>query len=195
MSLLVALLIQVAAAPSPAKPVPAKAPPAATKPAAAPAAPRAPALRPIDSATALDAFTGGCWTYLDDPDGLRAALAGGTLPLVQQPRPEGNPSEQWRSNQAILTYTASDSLPAGVPTRQCVLTVRLSGAVDQLALAARIAAALQLTGGRTRTSGGLSQTVWDAPRGPRIQRLIAATRAAPGGQSDLRLTALLLAPR
>ncbi|MDB5689576.1 MAG: hypothetical protein JWL91_1452, partial [Sphingomonas bacterium] len=95
-----------------------------------------------------------------------------------------------------LTYLASDTLAAGVPSRQCRLRVRLRGTADQLALAARVGTALVLPNGRTRSNPLGSETIWDVaqPDG-RIVRLIAATRNGPAGGSEFRLTALLLAPR
>jgi len=154
------------------------------------------ALRPTDQALAIDTFRVLCWTNLREPEAFHDALPTAPLPLTPAPAADGAAAEVYRAPQAILTYLASDALAAGVPPRQCRLRVRLGGTVDQLALAARIGEALALPSGRTRTDPTGSTTTWDVaqPDG-RIVRLIAATRNAVSGDSELRLSALLLAPR
>jgi|GEM_PF-6884392 len=172
-------------------------------PAAAPAAAKAPPspvekLKVIDSVAALDLFKAVCWDAFRNPDAFHAAITLAPVPLALQPKAEGStrPGESYRSNEALLTYLASDGLPANIPSRQCHLRVRLAGAADQLALAARIQQALALPSGRTRTRAEQSQTEWDVPGDDaRITRLFAITRAAPGGTTELRLSALLLAQK
>ncbi|SNS57360.1 hypothetical protein SAMN06295912_10991 [Sphingomonas laterariae] len=170
----------------------------AAKPAAAKAIAPVEKLKVIDSALALDTFKLTCWEALRDPTALQAAVMMAPIPLAAQSK-AGSPSksaESYRSDQAILTYAASDNLPANIPARQCTLIVRLAGAADQLALAARIQQALALPAGRTRTSAAQSQTEWNvAGADARVTRLFATTRAAPGGTTELRLAALLLAQK
>ncbi|SFS03354.1 hypothetical protein SAMN05192580_2788 [Sphingomonas jatrophae] len=184
--MLLAALLQAAA--------PAAAPPAPVTPAPVEAA--APKLRPSDAATAVDTFKLSCWAHFREPDDLRAAIPTLSLPLAEQPKARSGPTTVWRTDEAVLTYVAGDDLPAGVPSRQCTLRTKLAGAADQLTLAARVAQALSLAGGRTRTGRGAAQTIWDVrqPDG-RTARLIATTTNASGGQTDLRLQALLLAQR
>lgn len=162
---------------------------------APPPKPPAETLRTIDSAAAIDAFKALCWSPFRDPEAFHAALAAGPLPLVPQAADSAQPGEVFRSDEAVLTYVASDALPANVPSRQCRLRVRIAGTVDQLALAARIGTALAIPTGRTRTDPSGAETSWDvaAPDG-RTVRLIAATRNRTGS-TELRLSALLLAAR
>lgn len=155
-------------------------------------------LRPIDQALAVETFRTLCWAGFRDPDSFHAGIAAAPVPLAQVAG-EGSAApaaEVFRAPQAVLTYLASDTLAAGVPSRQCRLRVRLRGTADQLALAARVGTALVLPNGRTRSDPSGSETIWDVaqPDG-RIVRLIAATRNGPAGGSEFRLTALLLAPR
>lgn len=155
-------------------------------------------LKVIDSVAALDLFKAVCWDAFRDPDAFRAAVTLAPVPLALQPKPEGSvqPGESYKSDEALLTYLASDNLPASIPSRQCHLRVRLAGAADQLALAARIQQAFSLPSGRTRTRADQSQTEWDVPGADaRVARLFAITRAAAGGTTELRLSALLLAQK
>jgi hypothetical protein len=173
---------------------PAASAPAAAKPAPSPVE----KLKVIDSVAALDLFKAVCWDAFRNPDAFHAAVTLAPVPLALQPKAEGpaQPGETYKADEALLTYLASDTLPANIPSRQCSLRVRLAGAANQLALAARVSQALALPSGRTRTRADQSQTEWDVP-GPdaRVARLFAVTRAAPGGTTELRLSALLLAPK
>lgn len=188
--ILTALILAMQAAPAPS----AAAPAAAAKPAPSPVE----KLKVIDSVAALDLFKAVCWDAFRNPDAFHAAVTLAPVPLALQPKPEGSdqPGESYKADEALLTYLASDILPRDIPSRQCNLRVRLAGAADQLALAARIQQALALPSGRTRTRASQSQTEWDVP-GPdaRVARLFAITRAAPGGTTELRLSALLLAQK
>ncbi|AGH49915.1 hypothetical protein G432_10960 [Sphingomonas sp. MM-1] len=176
------LAAQATASPSPAKPAPAPSP--------------VEKLKTIDSAMAIETFKATCWAGFRDPEIFHAAIAMAPVPLALQPRGPGQPGESYKADEALLTYLADDRLPANIPARQCTLRVRLSGAADQLALAARIQQALALGPGRTRTSPASSQTEWNvAGAGARTTRLFASTRAAPGGTTELRLAALLLAQK
>jgi len=187
--MLLALLLQAATPATPAAP----APPAAPRPS------MADTIKPIDAALAIDTFKTTCWAALRFPEALRAAVIQAPIALTPVPRDQGGPEagDLYRSDEALLTYVASDALPANIPSRQCTLHVRLAGTVDQLSLAGRIATALDLPSGRTSTSTAVSRTSWDmaAPDG-RTTRLLAITRnAATGGGTELRLSALLLAAR
>jgi hypothetical protein len=180
--ILIALMLQAIAAPA----VP------------APAAPPADTLKPIDTGIAIDTFRKVCWESFRDPDAFHAAIVAVPVPLAAAPRADDSASaaEVYRSDEMVLNYVASDALPATVPSRQCRLRVLLAGAADQLALAARVGGLLKLPNGRTRTDPAGADTSWDvaAPDG-RIVRLIVATRNARRGGTELRLSALLLAPR
>jgi len=179
---LIALMLQAVAAPT--------APPAS--------APAVDNLKPIDAAVAIDTFRKVCWESFRDPDAFHAAIVAAPVPLAAAPHADNaaTPAEVFRSDEMVLNYVASDALPATVPSRQCRLRVMLAGAADQLALAARIGGLLKLPTGRTRTDPAGADTNWDvaAPDG-RIVRLIVATRNARRGGTELRLSALLLAPR
>lgn len=184
--ILAALLLAMQAAP-------AAAPAVAAKPVPSPVE----KLKIIDSAAALDLFKAVCWDAFRSPDAFHAAIMLAPVPLALQPRTAGAaPGESYKADEALLTYLASDTLPPTIPSRQCTLRVRLAGAADQLALAARVQKALALPAGRTRTRADQSQTEWDVT-GPdaRVARLFATTRAAPGGTTELRLAALLLAQK
>jgi hypothetical protein len=155
-------------------------------------------LKPIDQARAIETFRTLCWQVFRGAEAFHAAVAGAAKPLAEVPpvADAGQAAEVYRSDEALLSYLASDMLAANVPSRQCRLRVRLAGAADQLAIAARIGDALKLPSGKTSTDPTGSETTWDVaqPDG-RIVRLIAATRNAARGGSEFRLTALLLAPR
>ena len=181
--ILLALLLQAASAP---------AAPAAT-PTPRPAPVR---LKTIDAATAVETFRSICWISFRDPVSFQLAVTGGTIPFEQLPRRADRAGDVYRAPEAILTYVASDAAPPGVPTHQCVLRVSLAGAADQLVLARRVATALGVGNGFTRTTAAGSRTSWDiaAPDG-RATRLFVATRNAANGRTDLTLTALLLRPR
>lgn len=185
MILLAALFLQ---ATQPAKPAPKPAPkPAATEP----------ALKAIDTTLAIETFKQVCWGAFRDPVDFHAAILDAPVPLVQQPKRDASrPGEFYKADEAALTYVASDTLPPNIPSRQCILRVRLAAAPDQLTLAARIGEALAIPNGRTRTSAAQSSTEWTiAGADGRSSRLIAATRPAAGGGTELRLTALLLAAK
>lgn len=162
-----------------------------------PARPPADILKPIDLTLAIDSFRALCWTTFRDPAAFRAAVVNGPLPLaaVRGDAP-GQGAEVYRSDEAVLTYVASDTLPVNVPARQCRLKVRVASSVDQLALAARIGTALAIPSGRTKTDPAGAETSWDvaAPDG-RVVRLLAVTRNGPGSGTEVRLSALLLAAR
>jgi hypothetical protein len=182
--ILLAVMLQAAA---PTTPVPAPRPPAAA----------ADTLKPSDIGTAIETFRAVCWEHFRDPEAFHAALVAASVPLAAAERADpAQAAEVYRSDEMVLNYVASDSLPANVPSRQCRLRVQLAGAADQLALAGRIGGVLKLPNGRTRTDPAGAETSWDvaAPDG-RIVRLIVATRNAPRGGTELRLSALLLAPR
>jgi hypothetical protein len=171
-------------------------PAAATPPLPSPAA-AAETLKPIDAGIAIETFRAVCWQHFRDPEAFHAALVEASVPLAAVPRTDpAQAAEVYRSDEMVLNYVASDSLPANVPARQCRLRVQLAGAADQLALAARTGGVLKLPSGRTRTDPAGAETSWDVatPDG-RIARLIVATRNAPRGGTELRLSALLLAPR
>lgn len=177
--ILLALLLQAA---TPAAPV--ATPPAAAK------------LRTIDAATAVETFKTICWEAFRDPAYFQVAVTGGTIPFQQVPRAPGRPGDSYRAPEALLTYVASDAVPTGVPTHQCILQVSLAGAADQLVLARRVATALALGSGTTRTTATGSRTQWDVPAPDgRTSRLFVATRNAANGRTDLILTALLLRAR
>jgi hypothetical protein len=165
----------------------------------APAGAPAETLKSIEPALAIETFRTACWASFRDPAAFHSGVASAPVPLVPVARADGAPApagEVYHAPQAVLTYLASDTLAAGVPSRQCRLRFRLSGTADQLALAARLADALSLPTGRTRTDPAGSETSWDVPQPDgRIVRLIAATRNGVGGGSELRLAALLLSPR
>ncbi|ARS28409.1 hypothetical protein [Sphingomonas sp. KC8] len=178
---LLLLAAQPAALPAPAKPAPVVSP--------------VEKLKAIDSQLALDTFKATCWDALRDPQAFRAAVMMAPIALVLQPKTAGA-GESYKAPEALLTYVASDNLPLNIPSRQCTLYARLSGAADQLALAARIQQALALPVGRTRTDPAKSQTEWTITGADaRMTRLFASTRAAPGGGTELRLAALLLAQK
>ncbi|WP_380873230.1 hypothetical protein ACFB49_40170 [Sphingomonas sp. DBB INV C78] len=176
------LMLQAAASPPPAKP--ATPPPSSVE-----------KLKTIDTALALETFKATCWEAFRDPEVFHAAIAMAPIPLALQPK-SAQPGESYKADEALLTYVASDNLPLNIPSRQCTLRVRLNGTADQLALAARVQQALALPAGRTRTSAAQSQTEWNvAGTDRRVTRLFATTRAAPGGTTELRLAALLLAQK
>jgi len=181
--ILISLMLQAAAAPA----VPPPSPP-----------PVAETLKPIDAGVAIETFRKLCWESFRDPEAFHVAIVDAPVPLAAAPRADdaAPTAEVYRSDEMVLNYVASDALPATVPSRQCRLRVLLSGAADQLALAARIGGLLKLPNGRTRTDPAGADTSWDvaAPDG-RIVRLIVATRNARRGGTELRLSALLLAPR
>jgi len=171
--------------------------PAASAPAPQPSASAADTLKPIDAGVAIETFRAVCWEHFRDPEAFHAALVDAAVPLAAAPRADpAQPAEVYRSDEMVMNYVASDSLPVNVPSRQCRLRVQLAGAADQLALAARIGGVLKVGSGRTRTNPSGAETSWDvaAPDG-RIVRLILATRNAARGGTELRLSALLLAPR
>lgn len=155
--------------------------------------------RPIDPAAAVGLFKAVCWDSFRDPAAFHAAVAASPVVLTAVPpaAPDpAQPGELFRSDEAVVSYVASDSLPASIPSRQCSLRVRLSGGSDQLALAARIGAALALPNGRTRTGPSLSITTWDVVGvDMRTTRLLAVSRNGRAGGTELRLSALLLAAR
>ena len=190
MTLLLAFFLQAAVAPM------------AIRPSAAPAATRvlADTTKPIDPATAVGLFKSLCWDSFRDPATFHAALGASPVTLAPAPPPATadptQPGELFRSDEAVLSYVASDSLPASIPSRQCSLRVRLAGGADQLALAARIGAALAIPSGRTRTGPTLSITTWDVTGADqRTTRLLAVSHNGRAGGTELRLWALLLAAR
>ena len=189
MTMLLALFLQ-AAAPAPANALP---------PPAAPATAAADVTKAIDPAAAIGLFKSVCWDSFRDPATFHAAVAGSPIVLTavpQAPADPTQPSELFRSDEAVLRYIASDSLPTSIPSRQCRLQVRLTAVIDQLALAARIGAALAIPTGRTRTGPTLSMTTWDVTgTDARTTRLLAISRNGRGGGTELRLSALLLAAK
>ena len=204
---LAALLLQAAAAPATPAPVSAATQPTTVTATAKPIAPAQsaasvakpvpplPALKPLDLQIALDTFKALCWAHLRAPDELRAAIPSAAIPLAELPHPRPGPTTVWRADEAVLSYTAADDLPPGVPSRQCTLRTRLAGPADQLALAARVSAALALHGGGTRTLPSGAQTTWTIPQPDgHTLRLIVATANAARGQTDLRQLLLLLSP-
>jgi len=168
----------------------------AVPPATAPAQTQAaPSLKPVRSTLAFDTFKAVCWAAFRDPALFDVAVAGSPMPLTRGPA-GGAGGDSYTSDRAILTYVASDTLPANVPSRQCRLRVALGGSADQLTLAAGLATALALPPGSTRSGPAHSRTTWDVPEPDgRITRVILATQAASGGQTGLTLSALLLSPR
>ena len=189
--ILLAFLLQAAVPPVPQRQ-------AAAVALAAPS-PLADTIKPIDSAVAIDLFKSGCWASFRDAAAFHAAVVAAPVPLTPVPRSAGDtsqPNELFRSDEAVLTYVASDTLPASIPSRQCSLRVRLAGMSDQLALAARIGTALGLPNGKTRTGPTLAITSWDvAGTDNRTTRLLAISRNGRSGGTELRLSALLLAAR
>lgn len=155
--------------------------------------------RPIDPAAAVGLFKSVCWNSFRDPAAFHAAVGTSPIALTAVPQAAADPAqpgELFRSDEAVLSYVASDSLPASIPSRQCSLRVRLAGGSDQLALAARIGTALAIPNGRTRTGPSLSITTWDVVGADmRTTRLIAISRNGPSGGTELRMSALLLTAR
>ncbi len=189
MTALLALFLQAAAPSAPVKPV------------TVPSQPR-PAVettRPIDPAAAIALFKSLCWDSFRDPALFHAAVSASPTPLTPAaPAPAGaaQPGELFHSDEAVLSYVAADNLPPSIPPRQCSLRMRLAGAGDQLALAARIGAALAIPSGRTRTGPTLSITTWDVVGADlRTTRLLAVSRNGRAGGTELRLSALLLAAK
>lgn len=186
--ILLALLLQAATTPTPA-------PAARTDQSDAGRYMLAEALKPIEPSVALDTFKAVCWTPLRDPAAFHEAAGHAPIALVPAPRGEsaGQEGELYRSDEALLTYMASDSLPASIPSRQCSLRVRLAAGMDQLSLAARLATALGLSTGRTRAGAALSMTQWNvAGADGRTTRLFAVTANSPRGGTNVRLSVLLL---
>jgi len=147
--------------------------------------------RASDPAKAVETFKSTCWSHLRDEAALGEAAAIAPIAFRAQPHGTG-PTHSWRALEGVLSYAAD--LPPGVPSPQCILRLHLAAQADQLALAARIAAALALPSGRTRTGLAVSETQWDVPTSDaRTTRLIVTTRNTANGGSSLRFAAVLLA--
>ena len=141
----------------------------------------------IDPAEAVAAFRALCLPTLTDPAAFAAAVAASGMAFVAVPRRDAGAGQTWRADRALLTYsTARDG------AQRCTLLGRTAGILDQLGFSARVAEALALKTGRTRTGKGQAVTDWSAagPEG-RTVRISAATRNGPGGGTDIRLSAAL----
>ena len=161
--------------------------PVEAEPAAAPAPAATPQRVPIDPAAAVALFRTLCLPNLTDEAAFVTAVAASDVPFMAVPRRDAGPGQTWRADRALLTYgTVRDG------SRRCTLLGRTGGNVDQLGFSARVAEALALKTGRTRTGKGQAVTDWAAagPEGRTVQ-ISAATRNAVGGGTDIRLSATL----
>ncbi|HEX8447507.1 MAG TPA: hypothetical protein VF649_12950 [Sphingomonas sp.] len=142
----------------------------------------------IDPVEAIALFRALCLPHLTDAGAFVVAVAGSGVPFTTVPSRDGGTGQTWRSDRALIRYGQS----ADGATR-CTLLARTAKSVDQLSFSAKLAEALALKTGRTRTGKGQGVTEWSAagPEGRTVQ-ISAATRNAAGGAGmDIRLSAAL----
>ncbi|MFD1949441.1 hypothetical protein ACFSGX_01505 [Sphingomonas arantia] len=159
-------------------------PPVVSAPASTPVAPVRVA---IDPGAAVTLFKTLCLPNLTDADAFAAAVAASDLKFASVPRRDTGPGQTWRADRALVTYgQARDG------AMRCTVLGRAAASVDHLNLSARVAEALVLKTGRTRSGKGQPVTDWSAA-GPdgRAVRISAGTRNAADGGTDIRLSAAL----
>ncbi|WP_076068931.1 hypothetical protein [Sphingomonas montana] len=141
----------------------------------------------VDPAAAVALFKTLCLPNLTDPTAFSAAVAASDLSFAAIPRRDAGVGQAWRADRALVTYgQARDG------AMRCTVLGRATGSVDQLGFSARVAEALALKTGRTRSGKGQAVTDWSAA-GPdgRAVRISAGTRNAADGGTDMRLSAAL----